>query len=118
MTMKKVLTTRLTGAALNYAVAKAEGFKLTEDGLHYLDTVDAFMGEQPFPIPDYANDWSAAGPIVEANWLQLCKSMQIEPFNPIGYTLTNGSRLIASWMIKRVFLAFGEEVEVPASFAD
>lgn len=118
MTMKKVLTIRLTRDALNYAVAKAEGLKLTEDGLHYLETVDAFMGEQPFPLPDYANDWSAAGPIVEANWNDLCKFMQIEPFNPIGYTLTNGSKLITSWMIQRVFMAFGEEVEVPASLAD
>ena len=49
----KIKTSELTGAALDWAVAKCEEF----------DNGDW--------LPDYSTDWAAGGPIIEREWVSL-----------------------------------------------
>ncbi len=93
-------TSELTGAALDWAVAKCEGF----------DNGDW--------LPDYSTDWAAGGPIIE------CEGISLD-YDGIGLwiatIITNGSvftkvdktPLIAAM---RCYVAskLGEDVEVPS----
>jgi len=62
----KTSTNTLTGLALNYAVARAEGLDVyvpafaERPWLQYRD-----CHGQSHHCPDYCGDWSAAGPIIE-----------------------------------------------------
>jgi hypothetical protein len=106
----KIKTSELTGAALDWAVAKAEGrtdVRVDEDG--------ELVGQDDF---DYSTDWSQAGPIIEREGLLIrpqpgkeawdaWKHGADEPHYTVGPT-----PLIAAM---RCFVAskLGDEVDVP-----
>ena len=90
-------TSELTGAALDWAVAKA-------------------IGEyRPVPVPNYSTDWAQGGPIIERELLGIdfCKVGWVAnadaPNNAIGLGTTP---LIAAM---RCYVAskLGDEVEIP-----
>lgn len=62
-------TSELTGAALDWAVAKCEGLNIIGPDS---DWIDALKGGQhyekygePWAIPSYSTDWAQGGPIIE-----------------------------------------------------
>lgn len=54
--MGRMKTSELTGAALDWAVAKCEGITEGKDKAWYYDRRDAYT---------YSTDWAHAGPIIE-----------------------------------------------------
>jgi hypothetical protein len=98
-------TSALTGAALDWAVAKA-------------------IGEyKPVPVPNYSTDWAQGGPIIEREklcvdvghdgvWLACIR----QNYGDLGeYMHAAGGPLIAAM---RCYVAskLGDEVEIPAEF--
>jgi hypothetical protein len=88
-------TSELTGAALDWAVAKCEEF----------DNGDW--------LPDYSTDWAAGGPIIERE----CIAMFVE--YPNDWCATDGNRRMAGETpliaAMRCYVAskLGDEVEMP-----
>lgn len=64
-------TSDLTGAALDWAVAKCEGF--VQDGDPAWET-----GYEPF---SFSTDWSQGGPIIEREMLQLTPHCMVNPLH-------------------------------------
>jgi hypothetical protein len=104
----KVKTSELEGAALDWAVAKAEkrtDLRVDEDG--------ELVGQDDF---DYSTDWAQGGPIIEREKITV-RFWENEPFvhaymwNREGW-LEGPTPLIAAM---RCFVAskLGEEVEIP-----
>jgi hypothetical protein len=60
-------TSELSGAALDWAVAKAEGFVPFTDGISWIID-DAGRYKQ---IPKYSTDWAQGGPIIERYCINL-----------------------------------------------
>lgn len=60
----KVKTRDLSGAALDWAVAKAEGLKVDDTRMVHHVLIDHF-GWDDLPIPRYSADWGQGGPIIE-----------------------------------------------------
>lgn len=58
----KIKTSELTGAALDWAVAKCEGL-LGPDGIRFSDEYCDSLGHDQ--DGDYTNDWAQGGPIIE-----------------------------------------------------
>ena len=112
-------TNELTGAALDWAVAKCEGrnFELVESFLDYYDEGGMH----------YAGDWSQGGPIIEREKIDLFT----EKGTPESWIASvarhqNGARLVG-WRIHQygptpliaamrclVASKLGEEVDIPA----
>lgn len=63
----KIRTSELTGAALDWAVAKCEGV----DATIYAGVVRAMKGTFG-PVLAYSTDWSQGGPIIERENIYLC----------------------------------------------
>lgn len=112
-------TSELTGAALDWAVAKCEGWPMgiwyDEDGLPMIRDDE---------VPEYkpSTDWSQGGPIIEREWIIL-KPHDEAWYNEAGYVqnwcavielheYTGETPLIAAM---RCYVAskLGDEVKIP-----
>ncbi len=60
-------TSELTGAVLDWAVAKCEG-------KDYSSVVPYSGNGQAFPPTSYSTDWSQGGPIIEREGVDICTS--------------------------------------------
>jgi len=102
-------TNELTGAALDWAVAKCEGAGtpyIGKDGKHHLATAS------------YSTDWAQGGPIIEREAIQLTPDEYTQTWS--AYTTNEGNPyecvgttpLIAAM---RCYVAskLGDEVEIP-----
>lgn len=112
MIMVKVKTAELTGAALDWAVAKAVDWRLISDVPHNYeggDSTDTYA-------PAFSTDWRHGGPLIDEHdvWLSDDEGACVASCEPhIGrYVVEGGTNLIA---ICRAVVAtkLGEEVEVP-----
>ena len=63
----KIKTQELTGAALDWAVAKCEGFEPFTDGISWIIDIEGAYQ----PLPKYSSDWSQGGPIIEREKIAL-----------------------------------------------
>lgn len=111
----KLKTSELTGAALNWAVAKAEGITCA---VYSRETV---VDEWTNPL-EFHDDWGIAGPIIEREQIfvkptaKLAKGWRTYQRDPAGNGICNSqygpTPLIAAM---RCFVAsrLGDEVEVP-----
>lgn len=111
----KVETSELTGAALDWAVAKCEGVKVTK----YLESPNLFFGVG-FDKYKPSTNWSQGGPIIErekvgighawteGEWLASAHDMDSPQF-------TGPTPLIAA-MRCLVASKLGDEVEIPDEF--
>lgn len=113
----KIKTSELIGAALDWAVAKAEGrtdLRIDEDG--------ELVGQAAF---DYSSDWSLAGPIITRESVGVAKyGPSGEPWKSVIGTNPQGgpccqygeTPLVATM---RVYVEFriGTEVEIPKELA-
>ena len=107
-------TSELIGPALDWAVAKCEGYApiigaTCSGAMIYVSPID---GEQV--VPDYSTDWSQAGPIIEREKISVFPlgkgwGAQLETHRDIRRGLTP---LIAA-MRAYVASKLGDEVEIP-----
>ena len=62
-------TSELTGAALDYMVAKCEGFEPFTDGISWIiERAGAYI-----QLPKYSTDWAQGGPIIEREGIEIQK---------------------------------------------
>lgn len=117
-------TKQLTGRALDYAVALAEGFVVSDDGKRYVTLVDEFTGWDDFAVPQYctgpqgddiidreligtdAGDGSFKGSKKWAAWMP--GEMAFSAEDEITGT-TRREAAMRAW----VFHKLGEDVDIP-----
>ena len=100
-------TSELTGAALDWAVAKCEGL-CEGDFAWYYDRRDTFK---------YSIDWAQGGPIIEWEWIDLhCVNdslWEAECPAPCGLAMQNGPTPLVAAMRCYVASKLGHDVDVP-----
>ena len=121
--MVKVKTSELTGAALDWAVAKAQGrtptFNMNSHGRVWHGWWLATGGEYE-RMPNYSNDWAQAGPILERErisihqWTDMPIIHAYMPICPMTAHLGGaGPTPLVAAMRCYVAIKLGREVEVP-----
>lgn len=122
----KIKTSELTGAALDWAVAKVEGHQwrcpwlLEKDGFQSWSSYEQAWGN---PTPKYSTDWSQGGPILERERIGVCHYNEADGWEVPNWAawrtdtedrvqIMGETALIA---IMRCFVAskLGDEVDVP-----
>lgn len=106
----KVKTSELTGAALDWAVAKAKG--LPEEP--YVE-IDGLYGAK-WRGPEFSTDWSLAGRIIEREGLELCKvasDWRAVLEHEGGWLRHYGPTPLIAAMRCYVASRLGDEVDVP-----
>jgi Protein of unknown function (DUF2591) len=107
-------TSELTGAALDWAVAKCEHDWLSMKAIQY----PSYVGTLPIPTP--STDWAQGGPIIERESIDIARfdtypdwkaTMNETDANP--FTTTIGPTPLIAAMRCYVASKLGEEVEVP-----
>ena len=67
-------TSELTAHALNWAVARCEGYEIVRmrgNEITFLDrTDDGALNEKQI---GYSTDWAQGGPIIEREWIEICR---------------------------------------------
>lgn len=124
--MPKIKTSELTGAALDWAVAKCEG-----RGIEFDDPRDPWLtrdgiADQPLHSYTPSTDWSQGGPIIEREGIQINFMRYDQPPYWTAHTedLRNKMR-VGAWAptpliaAMRCFVAsrLGDEVDVPDELA-
>ncbi len=127
----KVKTADLKGAALDWAVALIEGYKIVRferGNISHGDWMDhprgdlrpVYIAEPPFPqsIPYYSTTWEDGGPLIEKYRISICPSIFggwdaecLEP--PMTGNYSKGTSPLESGMRAIVAAKLGDEVEIP-----
>ena len=111
----KTKTQELTGAALDWAVAKCEGFRPFSDGISWIiDHAETYQ-----PLPKYSTDWSEGGPIIERKGIitgpvnsgRWCAEIA-DDIAQVRYLRYAETPLIAA-MRCHVASEMGEEIDIP-----
>jgi hypothetical protein len=68
---KKIKTSELTGAALDWTVAKAEGVSLLDPNNNQWELHWTLLGDDSGDYYTPSTDWSQGGPIIEREWLEV-----------------------------------------------
>lgn len=104
-------TSELTGAALDWAVAKAEGLK-EEDFV----AIDNLYGPK-WVGPEYSSDWAQGGPIIQSERITLdaidCGETWIAQDYWKEFPAVEASTPLVAAMRCYVASELGDEVEVP-----
>lgn len=108
-------TSELQGAALDWAVAKAEGFEPFTDGISWI-VDDSGTYKQ---LPKYSADWAQGGPIIERERIELRDygGDQWAAYDHLHPVQTGPTPLIAA-MRSYVASKLGDEIELPESYLD
>jgi hypothetical protein len=104
----------LSGAALDWAVAKCEGFEAFTDGISWI--IDHAGSYQP--LPKYSSDWAQGGPIIERELIRLDTACNYTDgkwkarIDSVGGWWPGETPLIAAM---RCYVAskLGDEIELP-----
>lgn len=108
----KIKTSELTGAALDWAVAKCEGFEPFTDDIWWIIERDGAY----IQLPKYASDWAQGGPIIYREDIDLYTSgvwrAEIIRADEVAFSIKGPTPLIAAM---RCYVAnkLGDEIEVP-----
>lgn len=111
----QIKTSKLTGAALNWAVAKCEGVKYR----HMVDHIGAGVNGSWWVRKSYSTDWSQGGPIIERECITLVNADGADVWsaypiadNPVAHRRSGSTPLIAAM---RCYVAskFGDSIEIP-----
>jgi hypothetical protein len=115
-------TSELTGAALDWAVAKCEGYEIVRmrgNEITFLDrTEDGALSEKHI---DYSTDWSQGGQIIEREVPMLMRTNGGDWIAQGSYDIANdteakryyGKTLLEAAMRCYVASKLGDEVEIP-----
>jgi len=106
----KIKTSELTGAALDWVVAKCEGKKVGYEFTLFSPVV--IVGLDPY---EPSEDWSQGGPIIEREKMEFRNKGHYASYND-GPTFYGETHLIAAM---RCYVAskLGAEVEIPEELA-
>ena len=103
----KVKTNELTGAALDWAVAKCEGVEFTYENFPRHELL----------VYQYTNDWAQGGPIIEKEKIELGHGISVGgPFRwvgSIGMGYCTGPTPLIAAMRCYVASKLGETIDVP-----
>ena len=116
-------TETLTGSALDWAVAKAEGLKVgfvnTRNGPMPCIWEPSYEGDVDLPVPKYSTDWAQGGPIIERERISLrfwTNVTMVHAYTPNpredDWASDPKSMLIAA-MRAHVANKLGDEVDIP-----
>jgi len=99
-------TSELTGAALDWAVAKCEGITEGKDSAWYYDRRDAY---------NYSTDWAQGGPIIERQEIELVpKGMHWDAYADEDFHVPySGPTPLIAAMRCYVASKLGDEIEIP-----
>jgi hypothetical protein len=112
----KLKTSELTGAALDWAVAKCEGRKPScYTGIVRATAHPDFPDSPPIfgPELNYSADWALAGPIIEREKICIWGDGDLYWEAECGWAWAKGSTPLIAAMRCYVTLKLGDEVEVP-----
>ena len=128
--LNKIRTSELTGAALDWAVAKCEGLRLHKDALLGGVMKDGWWASGYYTDPNqwirlgrlrYSTSWAQGGPIIErehisTEWSSLWDCWTARDLRNAAFSFMGPTPLIVAM---RSFVAsrLGEEVEVPDELA-
>ena len=127
----KVKTSKLTGAALDWAVAKCEGVNAEAFRLFYEPTEPSDYDSHGYPEFHYSTTWSQGGPIIEREIGNLWKHNKLDPNEPDVWTAAayrkapdgtalyyeDGPTPLIAAMRCYVASKLGDEVDVPEELA-
>jgi hypothetical protein len=115
-------TAELTGAALDWAVAKCEGLtcfghQLTEDKVTIILSDGSYENFSP------TCDWQIGGAIIQREWISLTNEQEVWTAEiaddvPDGYVTMQGETALIAAMRCYVAQRMGEEIEVPEELLD
>ena len=114
----KIKTNELQGAALDWAVAKCEGFVPFTDGVSWVVDKDGAY----IQLPNYSTDWAQGGPIIEREKIDVCwckkwfawaKTKFEEPSDEEPELRKEGPTPLIAAMRCYVASELGDEVELP-----
>jgi hypothetical protein len=101
-------TSELTGAALDWAVAKCEGLAVSDRATKWRSKNCPHL---------YSTDWAKGGPIIEREWIDLhCVNdslWEAECPAPGGLAMQNGPTPLVAVMRCYVASKLGHTVEIP-----
>ena len=116
-------TSELTGAALNWAVAKALGVKPRYDLVSHGRTWRGWWIANPEyePMPNYSTNWAQGGPIIEREKISLIEEADRTWQGSVGgatdlvapFWFENGPTPLIAAMRCYVASELGDEVEIP-----
>jgi len=114
-------TSELTGAALDWAVARCEGRGFVFGETDYTDGHTYQRGTAQATGPHYSTNWAQGGPIIEREWIELVNGSNIAPdrWGAIKYGadgdpfLQYGPTPLIAAMRCYVASKLGDEVDVP-----
>ena len=118
--MKTMKTSELTGAALDWAVAKCEGEDSIASCYYTDDDIPLYLEEAPQPTWEPSTDWAQAGPIIEREKIAFMPDeasrdwLAEYPFNhPQDEPYWCGPTPLIAAMRCYVASKLGDEVEIP-----
>jgi hypothetical protein len=109
-------TSELSGAALDWAVAKCEGVNEETFRLFYEPTEPTDYDAHGFPEFNYSTIWSQGGPIIERekiaiDWDHDCWNADVYDSSYGGYS--SGPTALVAAMRNYVASKLGAEIEIP-----
>lgn len=111
-------TSELTGAALDWAVAKCEGFTDYDHATETMLAPRKEYGRVNLDEYSYSTDWAQGGPIIEREGMTLsCRLIKPYAMMNVGYLVTEyGDTPLIAAMRCYVASKLGDEVDVPTEF--
>lgn len=102
-------TSELTGPALDWAVAKLEGYEPFTDGISWIiDRAGTYQ-----QLPKYSTDWEQGGPIIERERIELKPTYAGWAAFLGNKTFANGPTSLIAAMRCYVANKIGDEVAIP-----
>jgi hypothetical protein len=112
----KIKTSELTGAALDWAVAKCDGPN-SMASCYYDEDAPVCLEEWPESLWEPSTNWAQGGPIIEREWIDLhCVNdslWEVECPAPGGLAMQNGPTPLIAAMRCYCASKLGHEVDVP-----
>lgn len=120
MSMKKLKTADLAGAALDWAVAKAERFTVEACELPRIVVERSDLQSSPLTFFSPSTTWSDGGPIIEREDIALCKDegnwmADLCPAADKEQVEAYGSSALVAAMRAYVISKFGTEIDIPSA---
>jgi hypothetical protein len=108
-------TSKLTGAALDWAVAKCEGRGFVFGETDYTDGHTYQRGTAQATGPHYSTDWAQGGPIIEREGIGVGPAGCARKWNPVTeqYDQFTGPTPLIAAMRCYVTSKLGDDINIP-----
>ena len=117
--MIEVKAAELTEAALDWAVAQAEGVNVTLSRWRGTGNMSCWLADNPRTAFHPSNTWRQGGWVVERNWLRASEWLSANLGSDWPEKLGGQSRGILLWFCRAaVAIKLGDTVQVPAELME